>query len=180
MEKRLNFPGEKRPPVNTGGFLLYSPHDYSNKYIWHHQGDRFYFTNNYEALIKGYNLQSEGIDIKFETNLPIRPTNEYYINRADSAYSFASNKDYWSVLENLETLPVLSGIWSDSTNIILSIMPAPGDEIMMLYVDLEKEEINYFALPKETGTSIFRDNIFYSIITDQEGNHQLLKTKFEN
>lgn len=179
VEKRLNFPGEQRPPVNTAGFLLYSPHDYSNRYLWHQSDSMFYYTNNYDALIKGYNFKKEKSIVLFEASLPERPSNDYYINAADDAYDFASNRDYWSVLENLETLPVLSGVWSDSTNIVLSIRPAPGDEIMMLYVDLEKEDINYFMLPEGTGASVLRQNIFYSIRMDKDGRNYLMITNLE-
>lgn len=180
VEKKLAIPGEVRKAGRVAGFLVYPPHDYSNKYIWHQDGERFYYTNNHEALIKRYHLQTEENAVLFETNLPIRPTNDYYLNAADEAYNFESNREYWSVLENLETLPVLSGMWVDNGHVLLSIRPAPGDEIMMLSLDHGKNQISYFMLPPDTGASTFTQNIFYSVTMDDAGLYHLTKTIFEH
>ncbi|WP_237853049.1 6-bladed beta-propeller [Rhodohalobacter sulfatireducens] len=180
IEQKLTFPGEIRKVRNTGDFLLYGPHDYSNDYLWSHNDNMFYYTNNYEALIKGYPFQTEEDIVIYETNLPVRPNNDYYLATADSAYNFDSNKDYWAYLENLETLPVLSGIWTDNTHIILSIRPAPGDDIVMLWLHQEKNGMSYFMLPAETGVTRYKENILYSIVEEKDGKHYLIKTMFES
>jgi len=101
------------------------------------------------------------------------------LTAADSAYDFDSDKDYWEVLENHEFLPVISGVWADSSNIVLGIVAAPGDEAVMLLLDRVKSEWSYFKLPPGSGFATLYENAFYSIKMDEEGKHYLMKTKFQ-
>lgn len=180
VEQKLIVPGEVRQPMNVAGFLMYPPHDYTDKYIWNFEGDIFYNVNNYSSLVRGFNVQTGKDEIVLEVSLPKRTTNNYYLNAADEAYNFDSNKEYWSVLENLELLPVLSGIWVDNRDLILSIRPAPNDDIMMLSFNNGKKEISYFMLPADSGASTFSLNTFYTVNQDGKGQSQLIKTIFEH
>jgi len=178
IEQKLIVPGEERQPMNVAGFLMYPPHDYTDKYIWHFEGDTFYYVNNYSSLVRGFNVNTWKDKIELEVSLPERTANTYYISAADEAYNFDSNKEYWSVLEDLEILPILSGIWVDDQDFILSIRPAPNDDIMMLSFNNEKKEISYFMLPSESGASTFSLDTFYTVKQDSTGQSHLIKTYF--
>lgn len=178
VEQILAFPGDERYGMDVGGFWMYAPHDYTNEYQWIQDEHLFFYVNNYDALIRMYDLKTDENTVLIETNLPERPNNEYFLTAADSAYDFDSDKDYWEVLENHEFLPVISGVWADSSNIVLGIVAAPGDEAVMLLLDRVKSEWSYFKLPPGSGFATLYENAFYSIKMDEEGKHYLIKTTF--
>lgn len=175
VDRIKSFPGEKREAVEVAGFLSYPPHDYSNKYLWSQNDNSFYFVNTYSARVNRFDFSDRENSVLFDADLPVRPSNNYFMEAADNQYDFETNREYWSVLEGLEDLPVLSGIWANETQVLLSIRPAPGDDILMLHNKKSTGKLSYFHLPPNTGAYVLMGNQFYSVIPYQEnGNYTLL------
>lgn len=175
VEQLLEMPGHERYESLGPGFTLYIPHKYLGKTIWGVDDSWFYYITTMSSPMYKYNLQSE---VKQETtfiHMDERLNSPDLSKLVKDYYSVEDNEEYWNVVDDIKSLPLLSQIISGDGRVILKVMATPGEEGLVLHFDKDSKNLQYFRTPQEFSPTAICDNIIYGIDFNIEGNYEIMK-----
>jgi len=89
-------------------------------------------------------------------------------------YPVEEDQLYWALLDDIDTLPLLSRVVADGSRHFLQVMSAPGTEGMTIYLDADSEQVSYFNSPQAFSPSSICGDTIYGINFQFDGEYELM------
>ena len=183
-EKLLKLPGEQRREHVFPEFTMYLPNTFAERTLWDADGEWFYYLSTHQSEITRFHLGSGDHETISLISLPERERNAETIQFFKAMYrtvaEHADPEQYFSVLYENQLMPIfLSFSVYDQIFLLQTFYPA-GDEGIVLYADLDSENVFHFKAPHALTHISLRDNVIYGIDFDGSGgSHEVMELQLK-
>lgn len=178
-EKLLELPGEQRHEHEFPQFTMYLPNTFAERTLWDIDGEWFYHLSTHKSEVTRFHLDTGVQEVISLISLPERERNAETIQFFKQMYSsideHADPEQYFSVLYENQLMPMFMSFRVHDQILLLQTFYPAGDEGIVLYADLDSEEIFHFKVPHALALISLRDNVIYGIDFDGSGgSHEVM------
>lgn len=175
QEQLFEMPGRERLKYETPAAKLFTPHEYARGIHWSLDDEWFYYVTTDDETIHRYNLQTGKMGSLTFFDLEERPRNNQFIEAVEEHHPGADDEVFMEKLKEIESLPLFSSFHVEDQKGFLNVLAAPGDDQIILYIDLQSIEVQYFEASFGFTPQTLCDNHIYGIDYGIDGEVRLME-----
>jgi hypothetical protein len=144
QEQLFEMPGRERLKFETPAATLFTPHQYARGIHWSLDEEWFYNVTTDDETIHRYNLQTGKMESLTFFDLEERQKNTHFIEAVEEHHPDADDEVFMEKLKVIESLPLFSSFYVENQKVFLNVLAAPGEGQIILYIDLQSNEVQHF------------------------------------